>query len=70
MNAHCDACVGDGVSEEMLEAADRRVYLPMYGFTDSFNLSVAMALLVQRLFYLCPEVLPVGVGLSILERRI
>jgi hypothetical protein len=48
---------GDGVSEEMLKEADRRVYLPMYGFTDSFNLSVAMALLVQRLFYMCPEVL-------------
>ncbi|ELR23275.1 RNA methyltransferase, TrmH superfamily protein [Acanthamoeba castellanii str. Neff] len=46
---------GDGVSEEMLKEADRRVYLPMYGFTDSFNLSVAMALLVQRLFYMCPE---------------
>jgi tRNA G18 (ribose-2'-O)-methylase SpoU len=47
---------GDGVSEEMLKEADRRVYLPMYGFTDSFNLSVAMALLIQRLFYMCPEV--------------
>lgn len=39
-----------GVSEEILSAADRRVYLPMHGFTESFNLSVATALLLQRIF--------------------
>jgi tRNA G18 (ribose-2'-O)-methylase SpoU len=29
----------DGVSAQMLEEADRRIYLPMVGFTESFNLS-------------------------------
>ena len=45
----------DGVSPAMLEAATRRVFLPMYGFTESFNLSVATALVLQRLFDLYPE---------------
>jgi tRNA(Leu) C34 or U34 (ribose-2'-O)-methylase TrmL len=40
----------DGVSEEMLQAADRRLFLPMQGFTESFNLSVATALFLQRCF--------------------
>ncbi|MCH2101385.1 MAG: RNA methyltransferase [Planctomycetes bacterium] len=40
----------DGVSPEMLAAADRRLYLPMQGFTESFNLSVATALILQRCF--------------------
>ncbi|KAL6049931.1 Autophagy-related protein 8 [Balamuthia mandrillaris] len=44
---------GDGASAEMLEAADRRVYMPMHGFSDSFNLSVATALVLQRLLSLC-----------------
>mmetsp|Transcript_11322 Transcript_11322/g.15797 ORF Transcript_11322/g.15797 Transcript_11322/m.15797 type:complete len:452 (+) Transcript_11322:197-1552(+) len=45
----------DGVSDEMLAAADRRVYLPMHGFAESLNLSVATALVIQKLFMLCPE---------------
>ena len=39
-----------GASAAFLEGADRRLYLPMHGFTESFNLSVAAALLLQRLF--------------------
>ncbi len=39
----------DGVSDELLQAADRKVMLPMLGFTQSYNLSVATALLLQRL---------------------
>lgn len=39
-----------GVDPEILAAADRRLYLPMRGFTESFNLSVATALLLQRCF--------------------
>ena len=35
------------VSEEMLRAAHQRIYLPMYGWSDSFNLSVAAALVLQ-----------------------
>ena len=44
----------DGVSPAMLKSCDRKVYLPMHGFTESFNLSVATALLLQRLFDICP----------------
>ena len=35
--------------------ADRHVYLPIYGFGSSLNLSVATALITQRLLDLCPE---------------
>jgi tRNA C32,U32 (ribose-2'-O)-methylase TrmJ len=45
----------DGVSQAMLQAADLRVYLDMFGFTESFNLSVASALVIQSLFGACPE---------------
>lgn len=34
----------DGVSKEMLEAADHKVILPMVGFVQSYNISVAAAL--------------------------
>lgn len=44
-----------GVSEELLEAADRRLFLDMGGFTESLNLSVATALMLQRCFDACPE---------------
>lgn len=44
-----------GVTDEMLQAADRRIYLPMFGFTESFNLSVAAALVLQRLLDAVPE---------------
>eukprot|EP00754_Rhynchopus_humris_P051386 Rhum_TRINITY_DN9515_c0_g1::Rhum_TRINITY_DN9515_c0_g1_i1::g.33873::m.33873 len=37
----------EGVSREMLDAAALRVYLPMYGFTDSYNVGVASALAVH-----------------------
>ncbi|KAG3046508.1 hypothetical protein PI124_g24427 [Phytophthora idaei] len=33
----------------MLRAAHRRVYLPLFGFSESLNLSVATALVLQRL---------------------
>ncbi len=45
----------DGVSAEAIAAAERRLYLPLAGFTESFNLSVSAALLLQRLFDACPE---------------
>eukprot|EP01059_Diplonema_ambulator_P013792 TRINITY_DN24419_c0_g1_i2.p1 TRINITY_DN24419_c0_g1~~TRINITY_DN24419_c0_g1_i2.p1 ORF type:complete len:335 (+),score=120.60 TRINITY_DN24419_c0_g1_i2:28-1005(+) len=38
----------EGVSKEMLDVADLRVYLPMHGFTDSFNIGVAAALALQK----------------------
>ncbi|KAG7383798.1 hypothetical protein PHYBOEH_009792 [Phytophthora boehmeriae] len=46
----------DGVSPEMLRAAHRRVYLPLFGFSESLNLSVATALVLQRLLDWFPEV--------------
>lgn len=46
----------DGVSAEMLNAADKRVYFPIFGFTESLNLSVATALVLQRLFDWFPAI--------------
>lgn len=34
----------DGLSSEVLDAADQRIRIPMYGFTQSFNLSVCAAI--------------------------
>ena len=45
----------DGVSPMLLAAAERRLYLPMRGFTESFNLSVATALVLQRCFDADPQ---------------
>lgn len=39
----------------MLEAANRRVYLPIHGFADSLNLNVATGMVLLRLFYMCPS---------------
>lgn len=39
----------DGVSQELLEMADYRFKIPMYGFTQSFNISVAAALCLQKI---------------------
>ena len=39
----------------MLTGADLRVYLPLRGFADSLNLSVATALVVHHLFLLDPS---------------
>eukprot|EP01125_Pyxidicula_operculata_P000767 TRINITY_DN10699_c0_g1_i1.p1 TRINITY_DN10699_c0_g1~~TRINITY_DN10699_c0_g1_i1.p1 ORF type:complete len:250 (+),score=40.94 TRINITY_DN10699_c0_g1_i1:43-750(+) len=45
----------DGVSKEMKEAAQKRVYLPLHGFTESLNLSVAASLVVQEILHRCPN---------------
>jgi tRNA G18 (ribose-2'-O)-methylase SpoU len=44
-----------GCSQEMLDAGDLRVYLPLRGFADSLNLSVATALIIHQLFVLEPN---------------
>ncbi len=44
-----------GCTAEMLNAADVRVYLPLRGFADSLNLSVAAALVVHQMFVLDPS---------------
>jgi tRNA (guanosine-2'-O-)-methyltransferase len=41
----------DGVSKEMLDAADERVILPMPGFVQSFNISIAGALCLYHIWY-------------------
>lgn len=38
-----------GISQEVVEMADGFVRLPMYGFTESFNVSVSVALALQAL---------------------
>ncbi len=40
----------DGVSRAMLEAADERVIIPMPGFVQSFNISVAGALCLYQIY--------------------
>ena len=45
----------DGCSQEVLKAADRRVFIPIYGFAESLNLSVAASLVMQSLFTKCPQ---------------
>lgn len=45
----------DGCSPEILQAADKRVFIPIYGFAESLNLSVAASLVMQSLFTKCPE---------------
>ena len=46
----------DGVSEEALAMADGNVLLPMTGFTQSFNISVAGALSCQQAYLQKPPV--------------
>ncbi len=38
-----------GISDEVAGASDEFVRLPMYGFTDSYNLSVSVALVLQEI---------------------
>lgn len=53
--ALCFGRESDGISAELRAAADRRLFLPMHGYVESFNLSVCVALMLQRLFDACPE---------------
>lgn len=45
----------EGVSQEALDLSDGNVLLPMAGFTQSFNISVAAALSFQRAFLKEPK---------------
>jgi tRNA (guanosine-2'-O-)-methyltransferase len=38
-----------GISEEVVEMADEFVKVPMYGFTESFNISVSVAIVLNTL---------------------
>jgi len=46
-----------GASTYMLQQADKRIYLPLRGYADSLNLSVATALVTQALFFLDPTLI-------------
>jgi tRNA (guanosine-2'-O-)-methyltransferase len=39
----------DGLTENALEMADEYVHIPMYGFTESFNLSVSAAICMHQM---------------------
>ena len=39
----------EGISEEILDFADNTLAIPMYGFTESFNVSVAAAICMYEL---------------------
>ncbi|MAW21362.1 MAG: rRNA methyltransferase [Flavobacteriales bacterium] len=41
----------NGCSEQTLNLADKRMKIPMYGFTESFNISVSVSLCLQHLTY-------------------
>ena len=40
-----------GCSNESLELVDKKMKIPMYGFTESFNISVSVSLCLQHLTY-------------------
>lgn len=40
----------DGISPEMIEAADQTVIIPMHGFVQSFNISVAAAIALYHIY--------------------
>jgi len=39
----------DGLTETVIDAADEYIYIPTYGFTQSLNISVCAAILLQEL---------------------
>eukprot|EP01126_Amoeba_proteus_P050617 TRINITY_DN599_c0_g1_i12.p1 TRINITY_DN599_c0_g1~~TRINITY_DN599_c0_g1_i12.p1 ORF type:complete len:217 (-),score=51.45 TRINITY_DN599_c0_g1_i12:157-807(-) len=48
-------CESEGFTSDMLLAADGKIHFPINGFTPSLGLSVASALILQKLFFLCPN---------------
>lgn len=46
-----------GCSQYILDQADLRVYLPLRGFADSLNLSVATALIIHQMFVMDPTLI-------------
>ena len=47
--AVCFGAEKSGISEELYAMADEEVNIPMYGFTESFNISVSAALILSDL---------------------
>jgi tRNA (guanosine-2'-O-)-methyltransferase len=48
----------DGISQEVMDMADEFVKIPMYGFTESFNISVSAALCMYELTTRIRETVP------------
>ena len=48
----------DGISQDVMEMADEFVKIPMYGFTESFNISVSAALCMYELTTRIRETVP------------
>lgn len=46
--AVCFGTEKEGISDTLLQAADLRVYIPMYGFAESLNVSVAASIILQQ----------------------
>jgi tRNA (guanosine-2'-O-)-methyltransferase len=42
----------EGLSQEMISSADEYLKIPMYGFTESFNISVSVAIVLHHLSFL------------------
>lgn len=59
----------DGISREMQELADQTVVLPMRGFVQSYNISVAAAIAFQTMMS-ARETARLGGSLSEAERRV
>ena len=47
----------DGISDEIRKVAQKLVFIPMRGFTESFNLSVATGLILQHIFNADPALI-------------
>ncbi len=57
-----------GISEKVQEQADDLIQIPMYGFTESFNISVSAALCMQILAEKLRQI-PISWGLSEQEKE-
>lgn len=58
-----------GISDEVMNHADRFVRIPMYGFTESYNISVSAALMVYTLTHRLHEMSDVDWHLSEEEKK-
>ena len=58
-----------GCSQYLLDQADKRVYLPLRGFADSLNLSVATALILHHMFLMDPSLIGAMTPAERLELR-
>lgn len=59
----------DGVSEQMLRAADRLLYYPLSGWTESLNMGVAAALIMHVVLERVPSLRGGAEAHELLERR-